>query len=106
MNYVNGIRFLGACFAMVFTMGTFAEEPRQVDRLDLDSSSITGNQELPKVMYIVPWKEADIGDLRGKPTNSLIDEVLAPLDRDVFRRQVRYFGQLNTQDSGAAEAAE
>jgi hypothetical protein len=65
-----------------------------VDRLELDASSITGNQELPKVMYIVPWKEADIGDLQGKPVNSLLDEVLAPLDREVFQRQIRYFDQL------------
>ena len=99
MNYVNGIRFFGACFAMVLAMGAMAEEPRQVDRLDLDSSSITGNQELPKVMYIVPWKEADIGDLRGRPANSLLDEVLAPLDRDVFRRQVRYYEQLSARDN-------
>jgi len=97
MNYVNRNRFLAACFAMVLTMGAVAQESRQVDRLELDSSSITGNQELPKVMYIVPWKEADMGDLSGKPGNSLVNEVLAPLDRDVFRRQVRYYEQLNPQ---------
>lgn len=66
----------------------------QLDRLDLDTTSITGSQELPKVLYIVPWKQAGIGDLTGKPVNSLLDEVLMPLDRDVFRRQVRYFDQL------------
>ena len=66
----------------------------QLDRLNLDTTSITGSQELPKVLYIVPWKQAGIGDLTGKPVNSLLDEVLTPLDRDVFRRQVRYFDQL------------
>jgi hypothetical protein len=30
------------------------------------------------------------GDLAGRPPVSVIDEALAPLDRDVFRRQVRY----------------
>jgi hypothetical protein len=72
----------------------------QLDRLNLDTSSITGSQELPKILYIVPWKQAGIGDLTGKPVNSLLDEVLTPLDRDVFRRQVRYFDQLYvaTQD--------
>jgi hypothetical protein len=99
MNNVNHIRFLLACFAMVFTLGALAEDgPKQVDRLELDSSSITGNQELPKVMYIVPWKEAGIGDLQGKPVNSLLDEVLAPLDREVFKRQVRYFDQLHVSE--------
>jgi hypothetical protein len=66
----------------------------QLDRLQLDSSAITGNQELPRVMYIVPWKESGIGELSGRPVNSLLDEVLAPIDREVFQRQVRYFDQL------------
>lgn len=70
------------------------EQLAAVDQLDLGSTSIRGNQELPKVMYIVPWKESGSGELQGRPVNSLIDEVLAPLDRDVFRRQIRYFDQL------------
>jgi hypothetical protein len=64
------------------------------DRLDLDSSQITGNRELPKVLYIVPWRGAELGDLVGRPVNSLLDEVLEPVDRDVFRRQNRYFEAL------------
>jgi hypothetical protein len=71
--------------------------PRQVDRLELDTTSVTGNQELPKVLYIVPWKESGIVDLAGKPVNSLMDEVLEPLDREVFQRQVRYFDQLHSE---------
>jgi hypothetical protein len=42
-------------------------------------------------MYIVPWKRSDIGDLAGKPMNSLVDEILAPVDRDVFKREVVYY---------------
>ncbi len=107
MNSVNHIRFLMAGFAMVFTLNALAEDgPIQVDRLELDASSITGNQELPKVMYIVPWKEADIGDLQGKPVNSLLDEVLAPLDREVFQRQIRYFDQLYAKQQPSEVATE
>ena len=64
------------------------------DRLQLDATEITGNRELPKVLYIVPWKRSDLGDLTGKPVNSLLDEVLQPLDRDVFQRENRYYGGL------------
>jgi hypothetical protein len=70
-----------------------------IDRLELDSTAITGNRELPKVLYIVPWKKADIGDLIGRPANSLLDEVLTPVDREVFRRQTEYYGKLNAQAS-------
>jgi hypothetical protein len=68
-----------------------------MDRLELDSTAITGNRELPKVLYIVPWKKADIGDLIGRPANSLLDEVLTPVDREVFRRQTDYFTKLNAE---------
>jgi recombinational DNA repair ATPase RecF len=64
------------------------------DRIELDTTQITGNSELPRVLYVVPWKHSDLGDLTGKPANSLLDEVLAPVDRDVFRRQNSYYEAL------------
>ncbi len=65
-----------------------------MDEMDLGRTEITGNQELPTVMYIVPWKKSDPGDLMGKPVNTLLDEVLAPLDREEFMRQVDYYDDL------------
>jgi len=67
------------------------------DQIVLDSTQITGNRELPKVMYVVPWKRPDLGDFAGRPAKSLIDEALAPVDRDVFRRQNRYFAALQAE---------
>lgn len=67
---------------------------RTVDHLTLGTTDITGNRELPRVMYIVPWKHADLGQMAIKPMNSLVDEVLQPIDRDVFRRQTRYYDAL------------
>jgi predicted lipid-binding transport protein (Tim44 family) len=64
------------------------------DRIELDTTQITGNRELPRVLYVVPWKRSDLGDLAGRPTNSLLDEVLAPVDRDVFKRQNHYYEAL------------
>jgi hypothetical protein len=64
------------------------------DRLQLDTTQISGNRELPKVMYVVPWRKADPGDFAGRPLNSLLDEALTPVDRDVFRRQNRYYAAL------------
>jgi hypothetical protein len=63
------------------------------DRADIDRQQIIGNRELPKVLYIVPWKKPLPGDLAGRPNGSLLDEALAPIDRDVFRRQIQYGAQ-------------
>lgn len=65
-----------------------------MDEIDLETSEITGNQELPKVLYIVPWQKSEAGELVGKPVNTLLDEVLAPIDRGEFIRQVDYYSDL------------
>ena len=69
-----------------------------MDELDLGRTEITGNQELPKVLYIVPWQKSDPGDLMGRPVNTLLDEVLAPIDRSEFIRQVDYYEDLYGED--------
>jgi hypothetical protein len=58
--------------------------PGVMDSLDLGTTSITGNAELPKVLYIVPWKKSDLGDL-----------VLAPVDPAVFERHLSYYDSLH-----------
>jgi hypothetical protein len=91
--------------------GRAAAEPKagpksaapKIDRLDLGTATVTGDREQPKVMYIVPWKRSDIGDLTARPMNSLVDEILAPVDRDVFKREVVYYHavQSDTSQNGA-----
>jgi hypothetical protein len=78
---------------------------KALDRLELDTTQITGNRELPKVLYIVPWKRSDLGDLTGKPVNSLVDEVLTPVDRDVFKRENRYYRAVTPGEAAAANGA-
>ena len=75
------------------------------DQADLDRSQIIGNRELPKVTYIVPWKKPGAGDLSGRPLVSVLDEALMPLDREVFRRQVRYDAQASAQTPAPATPA-
>ncbi|HEY0820547.1 MAG TPA: hypothetical protein VGD46_17295 [Rhizobacter sp.] len=72
------------------------------DRADIEGTKIIGNRELPKVLYIVPWKKPLQGELSGRPPASVLDEALAPVDRDVFRRQVQYDNQVQ---AAAAKAA-
>ena len=70
-----------------------------VDRLQLDPTAITGNRELPKVMNIVPWKAAEPPGGPDRPLNSLVEEVLSPLDRDEFRREITYYRDLTGQST-------
>lgn len=62
---------------------------KTIDRVELDQTTITGNRELPNVMVIVPWKESSPGSV-SPASRSLLEEALAPLDREEFRRELQY----------------
>jgi hypothetical protein len=90
-----------ACALLLSTAAAHASDSpppqpaeRAMDRLELEATSITGNRELPKVMSIVPWKSAEPPSGPDRPMGSLIEEVLAPVDRDEFRREITYFRDL------------
>jgi hypothetical protein len=59
---------------------------------------VTGNQEQPRVLYIVPWQAPDGSDALYQDISSRIDNLLEPLDPDSFRRELdlrQQFEQLN-----------
>jgi hypothetical protein len=80
---------------IILTMLTFLSlNTFAADRIELDETSIQGSRELPKILYIVPWKSARLGLLQGGAGTSSLDTSFEALDRDVFRRQVEYYGML------------
>lgn len=65
--------------------------------------SVTGSQEAPKVLYIVPWKTLDA--VPAEPyVSGLLDEVFAPVDPVVFARSVRQHEQIQAGPPPAAES--
>lgn len=84
-------------------LGAFAAAQAE-DRADLDPTQVVGNRELPKVLYIVPWKKPIPGELKGKPVDSVLDEVLKPVDKDVFKRQLQYGAQVQAKAAPAQAA--
>jgi hypothetical protein len=87
MKKPNALLLLAACLAI-------GGAARAQDRADIDRTTITGQKELPRVLYIVPWKKPVPGALAARPRTSLLDEALAPIDREEFRRQLNYRAQL------------
>jgi len=64
--------------------GRTAADPKEISGM-----SILGNQEAPKSLVIVPWKNSEIGDSVGLAT--LLDDSRRPVDRDVFMRELSYY---------------
>ena len=67
------------------------QEEKSADAKELSGMSIVGNDEAPKALYIVPWKGSEIG--RETSVNMMLNENAAPVDRDVFRRQLEFYEQ-------------
>jgi hypothetical protein len=80
---------------LLMTLAGLAGAAAAQDRADIDRTQIIGNRELPKVLYIVPWKKPLPTLLSGRPVASVLDEALAPIDREVFRRELSYDSQIH-----------
>jgi hypothetical protein len=76
--------FTSILFA-VFATSALAET-----RIELDETKVQGASELPKVLYIVPWKKTEM-DTKPVKLNTMVEEVMTPVDRDVLKRQVQFY---------------
>jgi hypothetical protein len=64
------------------------------ERMKLNDTAIIGAKELPKVTYIVPWKSSGITKVGGLGSDKSFKQSMNPLDRDVFRKEMDYYGLL------------
>ncbi len=92
-------------FAAAICMSGLSGSAWAQDRADIDRTQIIGNRELPKVLYIVPWKKPLPGDPSARAPASVLDEAFAPVDRDVVRRQLQYDAQTRPPVATATAAA-
>ena len=66
---------------LVLLVGMASANLYAQQRLEMEGTAIIGNKELPKVLYIVPWKSAERISLTTPPYRSVLDDALQPLDR-------------------------
>jgi len=84
------LRLAAVCLCLL----AFAAPLSAEDRLDMDTTAIKGTRELPKVLYIVPWKSARLGALLAGAGSSSFAAKWVAVDREVFRRQLAYYDFL------------
>jgi hypothetical protein len=77
------------------------EMPRAVIRLD--ETVISGNQELPKVLYILPWRDPNgLPEIELDAQNSEMD-VFRRLYPPAYRRELTYFESLQSESPEPAK---
>ncbi|MDH3229686.1 MAG: hypothetical protein OEN49_10060 [Gammaproteobacteria bacterium] len=87
-------RILVLCVCLVLFPAVLAaagdvNSEEQSEAKELSGMSIFGNDEVPKSLYIVPWKSSEIG--AETSLDSMLNEGDVPVDRDVFKRQLRFY---------------
>jgi hypothetical protein len=83
------MRKLSLQLFVIFAISCIASVNAQ-EKLEMQGTAITGNKELPKVLYIVPWKSAERFDISTPPMISIMDQKLGPIERASFKRTVHY----------------
>ena len=96
---IHKITLILSLFILSFITFTLKAE----DRIELKATSIIGNKELPKMLYIVPWKSSEIPEMNTPPIESLIDEALSPVDRYNFKRLIHYYEMYSAQKKEQSE---
>jgi hypothetical protein len=61
-------------------------------------STVKGNQEQPRVMYIVPWHRPGDSSLEYQPMDNLVNDLFTPVDRDEFTRELEYREMLSSPE--------
>lgn len=77
---------------LVFMSFSVVAEDRKKDTTakELSGISIIGNKEAPKSLYIVPWKNSEVG-VESSLNSGLLDETMKPVDKEIFMRELDYY---------------
>jgi len=73
------------------------------DRIRLDETVISGNQELPKVLYILPWQSPEGRPELDLDTGLRDSDVLRRVYPPAYRRELRYHEASRQPESRAQD---
>ncbi len=67
------------------------------DVKELSGISIIGNKEAPKSLYIVPWKNSQVG-VETTLKSGLLDDSNRLIDKEVFMRELEFYELSQMQE--------
>ena len=94
------VRCAAAVGAFLIATGAAAEpEAKPHGHVRLDETVISGNAELPKVLYIVPWQDpTGIPKIELDP-NFTEHEVFRRVDPQAYKRELQYYDVLKASQA-------
>lgn len=83
---------------LVVLFGGAAHAAQEGVHVDMEGTAIIGDKELPKVLYVVPWKDRKASDVSGPLVSLPADAAIAPVLPEEFRRQLRFRSEVPAAD--------
>lgn len=97
--YYYVAQITGATLVLLLSVNVSAQEDQVINITD----TITGNQEQPKVLYILPWKEAEDNAIFNQPLNRKINDTFGHIERSEHRRQIEFLEKLEQPQTSRAK---
>ncbi len=85
--------FVITCVALMMSFRLVADEEVK----ELSGISIIGNKEAPKSLYIVPWKNSEVG-VETSLNSGLLDDSNKLIDKEVFMRELEFYELSQMQE--------
>ena len=73
-----------------------SQEPRdgEPEAKEVSGMSIVGNNEAPKSLTIIPWKNSEIGQ-ETQFSSQMLTQEMVPLDKATFQRELEFYRLSN-----------
>ena len=78
--------------------GGLAHAAQESVRVDMEGTAIIGDKELPKVLYVVPWKDRKASDASGPSVLLPADAAITPVLPEEFRRRLHFRSEVPAAD--------
>jgi hypothetical protein len=86
------------CALSISAVAAAEQDAKPAEHIRLDETVISGNQELPKVLYIVPWQDpSGIPKIELDP-NFTEHEVFRRLYPPTYKRELQYYDALKASE--------
>lgn len=83
-------RYILPITTVVALLGSVPTVAQESGIVTIEGTRIRGDQEVPTVMYLVPWQPPEVAELNAPDERLMVDQAFAPIERYEFQRLVRY----------------
>lgn len=91
--------------ALLLLAGIAQAQPGDADVVTIEGTRIRADQELPTVMYLVPWLPPQVQALKRADEQLMVGTGIAPLERAEFRRLLDYHRRFQAAMANLEEGA-